>query len=98
METILGFWPIGEPEKAVEMAQLTPDGLDADCLALLEYLDSKRDPVGRETLSRVLEAPGGIADIETILSRRKLIEPTPRGLKITTRGAKRMKYRRDTGI
>lgn len=98
METILGFWPVGEPEKAVEMAQLTPDGLDADCIALLDYLDSKRDAVGRETLSRVLEAPGGIADIETILSRRKLIEPTPRGLKITTRGTKRMRYRRDTGI
>lgn len=92
-ETVLRFWGCGDPRKAVEMAQLTPDGLDHDCLQLLQYLEEhrlQRKAFGRNTLAKALESPGGIADIEAILVRRKYIMHTPQGIEITANGIKRV--------
>jgi Holliday junction resolvasome RuvABC ATP-dependent DNA helicase subunit len=97
MRNILGFWDAG-PREAVHMAQLTVDGLDGSALAMLEYLSDHGRPVGRATLARVLEAPGGIQDVESILIRRRYVAPTPSGLTITHAGNKRIKIRADKGI
>jgi Holliday junction resolvasome RuvABC ATP-dependent DNA helicase subunit len=97
METLLGFFGNGDMNEAVQLAQLTVDGLDVDCLAMLEYLDEINRPIGRDTLAKVLSAPGGIHDIEMILSKRRYIQPTPGGLKVTPRGKARMQKNRTEG-
>lgn len=93
-ETILGFWDCGDPHEAVRMSQLTPDGLDHDCIRLLAYLEehrSQRKAFGRNTLAKALESPGGIADIEAILIRRKYVIHTPQGLEISANGINRVR-------
>jgi Holliday junction resolvasome RuvABC ATP-dependent DNA helicase subunit len=97
MRNILGFWDAG-PEQAVEMAQLTRDGLDESALRMLEYMAEHARPIGRATLARVLEAPGGLADVEAVLIRRRYIKPTPSGLVIEHAGAKRVRIRNEKGI
>lgn len=100
-ETVLGFWGCGDPREAVKMAQLEPDGLDHDCLRLLAYLEehrSQRKAFGRNTLAKALESPGGIADIEAILIRRRYIIHTPQGLEISSNGVKRVqRYMQEVG-
>jgi Holliday junction resolvasome RuvABC ATP-dependent DNA helicase subunit len=97
MRNILGFWEAG-PAEAVSMAQLTRDGLDSGALAMLAYLHEHDRPIGRDTLSRILEAPGGIQDVESVLTRRRYITPTPSGLTITAAGKKRLRVREEKGI
>lgn len=101
-ETILGFWGVGDPHEAVRMAQLTPDGLDHDCLRLLQYLEDhrgQREAFGRATLARAIEAPGGIADIEAVLLRRKYIMHTPQGVQISRNGISRVqKFLQEEGV
>lgn len=97
MRNILGFWGAG-PQEAVRMAQLTVDGLDDSCLAMLNYLAEHGRPVGRSTLARVLEAPGGLDDVEAVLVRRRYIAPTPSGLSITHAGIRRAKIRNEKGV
>ena len=97
MRNILGFWDKG-PTEAVRMAQLTRDGLDGSCLAMLDYLADHGKPVGRATLARILEAPGGIQDVEAVLIRRKYVAPTPSGLSITHAGIKRARIRAEKGV
>lgn len=97
-ETILGFWGIGDPDEAVRMAQLSPDGLTHDALEMLEYLDEHRRAFGRLTLAKALNAPGGIDDIEAVLVRRKYIVPTPQGLEITRNGVVRVRTWRTEGV
>ena len=96
MRNILGFWLAG-PEEAVKMAQLTVDGLDAAALKMLGYLHEHGKPVGRATLARILEAPGGIQDTESTLIRRRYVAPTPSGLSITAAGIKRVRLRLEHG-
>jgi Holliday junction resolvasome RuvABC ATP-dependent DNA helicase subunit len=95
METVLGFWACGDPAEAVRLAGLSPDGLDQDALAMLTYLGDRRRPIGRATLAKALEAPGGLDDIESVLVRRKYIAPNERGLEITTDGKKRLRILRE---
>lgn len=97
MRNILGFWDQG-PNEAVRMAQLTVDGLDQSAIAMLEYLSDHGKPVGRATLARILEAPGGIQDVESVLIRRRYVSPTPSGLSITHAGIKRIRIRAEKGI
>lgn len=97
MRTILGFWDAG-PEQAVEMAQLTKDGLDGEALKMLEYLAEHQRPIGRAALARILEAPGGIDDVAAVLVRRRYIKPTPAGLVIVHAGQERLRFRRTKGI
>jgi Holliday junction resolvasome RuvABC ATP-dependent DNA helicase subunit len=87
MRNILGFWDAG-PEEAVQMAQLTRDGLDdVGAARCWSTWPSTQRPIGRATLARVLEAPGGLADVEAVLIRRRYIKPTPSGLVIEHAGA-----------
>lgn len=97
MRNILGFWAAG-PEKAVQMAQLTVDGLDDSALKMLAYLVEHQRPIGRKTLAGILNAPGGLNDVEAVLIRRKYIKPTPSGLVAEAAGAKRMRIRAEKGI
>jgi Holliday junction resolvasome RuvABC ATP-dependent DNA helicase subunit len=98
MNTILGFWGVGDAEKAVYLAELTSDGLDDDCCRMLMHMFERskdfrggegRKAFGRKTLELALGSPGGIADLETILSRKKYIEQTPQGLTLTSNGTRR---------
>jgi Holliday junction resolvasome RuvABC ATP-dependent DNA helicase subunit len=97
MRNILGFWDSG-PEDAVRMAQLTVDGLDSSALAMLDYLADHGKAVGRATLARILESPGGIQDVEAVLIRRRYVAPTPSGLTITHAGIKRIRIRTEKGV
>lgn len=97
MRNILGFWAAG-PEKAVEMAQLTRDGLDDSALQMLAYLIDHGRPIGRQALARILGAPGGLNDVEAVLIRRRYIKPTPSGLVADHAGVKRMRIRAEKGI
>lgn len=97
MRNILGFWSAG-PENAVEMAQLTVDGLDESALEMLAYLSEHNRPIGRAALARILGAPGGLNDVEAVLIRRRYIKPTPSGLVIEHAGQKRLKIRAEKGI
>lgn len=97
-ETILGFWAIGDPDKAVRMAELTADGLTAESIELLDYLAEHRRAFGRQTLARAMNAPGGVDDLEAILVRRRYIVSTPQGLEITANGIKRIRTHHTNGI
>lgn len=100
-ETILGFWGLGDPREAVLYAQLQPDGLDHEMLRLLQYLEENRqsrDAIGRSTLARAIEAPGGIDDLEAVLLRRRYIRHLPQGIQITPNGIKRVQtFLKDQG-
>jgi Holliday junction resolvasome RuvABC ATP-dependent DNA helicase subunit len=92
MNTILGFWGASNPDEAVYLAELTPDGLDPDCVRMLRHMYScidRRKHFGRKTLELALGAPGGINDIEGILTRKGYIEQSPQGLSLTPNGTRR---------